>query len=580
MRTINIGAQGFEELAGNGCFYVDKTLFIKEWWEEADTVTLITRPRRFGKTLNMDMLNCFFSNRYDDRSDLFERFNIWKEEKYCDLQGRYPVIFLSLAQVREPSIQKSLEMIREVIQQLYRQYDSVLDLDRLGETTKRKFVKYENELSDVETSFSINFLCEVLHKYYGRKVILLIDEYDTPLQEAYVSGYWDEMMTFMRSLFNSTLKTNPFMEKALLTGVTRISKESIFSDLNNINVVTTSSRQYETAFGFTEQEVMEALEEYGLTDKRDQVRDWYDGFIFGRRTDIYNPWSITNYLKKREFSSYWADTSSNSLISNLLQKGGADIKENMLELMKGGTVRSAIDEEIVFGDLDRGASESVWSLMLASGYLKYLSREAGDDEFAPDIYTLAVTNGETQRMFGAMVRRWFSPAGSSNDAFVKAMISGDVDAMNYYLNDIALTTISSFDSGKEPSEIRRPENFYHGFVLGLLVRERSRYTIRSNRESGFGRYDICMYPEKSDLPGIVMEFKVQNRSAGEKTLADTADRALRQIQEKQYAADLEAHGAEQVLLYGFAFSGKHLLIKKLTAGAPADTKDFNDSENR
>lgn len=560
MRTINIGEQWFEDIRAHDDFYVDKTSFIKEWWENRADVTLITRPRRFGKTLNMSMLECFFSQRYAGRSDLFEGLSIWEEEKYRAMQGTYPVIFLSFASIKEKNVHNAVKALCYQLARTCGQYSFLLDSGKLQTYEKERLLGFCASVSEVDAANVLNFLSEMLCRHFGKKVLIFLDEYDTPLQEAFVGGYWEEMSDFIRSLFNSTFKTNPYMERAVMTGITRVSKESIFSDLNNLDVVTTTSEKYETAFGFTEEEVFTALGEYDLSDQKENVRAWYDGFTFGKYTDIYNPWSIINFLRNRKFAAYWANTSSNKLIGELIWNGDGGLQNSMETLLYGGTVRSEIDEEVVFSDLKHG-TKAVWSLMAASGYLKILSVGPGEDEFAPPVYTLCLTNGEVRRMFGVMIRRWFDAAGESNSGFVRSMLSGDVRSMNQYMNDIAESVMSFHDTGEKPSK-KEPERFYHGFVLGLLVGEAANYEIKSNRESGYGRYDICMYPRKKDLPGIVIEFKVFDAFDDEKSLGDTADSALRQIRDKDYAADLRSAGVADILQYGFAFRGKEVLIKK------------------
>ena len=403
-----------------------------------------------------------------------------------------------------------------------------------------------------------------LSRYYGKKVIILLDEYDTPMQEAYVNGYWEELVAFTRSLFNSTFKTNPYLERAIMTGITRVSKESIFSDLNNLEVVTTLTPKYETAFGFTEEEVFRALDEQGLSDKKNDVKIWYDGFRFGSKNDIYNPWSIINCLDKKKIALYWAESSSNGLINSLVQKGSSNIKMMVEELINGSTINVPIDEQIVFSELDY-SEDAVWSLMLASGYLKVVSSEElnlireSDNE-----YELALTNREILFMFKKMILRWFSPAKSETNEFIKALISGDIESMNEYMNDVALRTFSSFDSGKHTSEKKAPENFFHGFVLGLMVDQSENYIITSNRESGFGRYDIMLEPKDKQTqkyPGIVIEFKVINPRK-ENSLEETVEAALKQIEEKNYDAELINRGVnkENIHHYGFAFKSKEVLI--------------------
>lgn len=410
-RTVGIGHQDFSQLITNNNFYIDKTYFIKEWWENEDVVTLITRPRRFGKTLNMSMLEYFFSVKYAGRSDLFQRFSILKEEKYRKLQGTYPVIFLSFADIKETSFDDTRRQICQIITDLYNSYDFLLEAGILNDSEKIFFRKISVDMEEYLVSRSLKTLSNYLMRYYGKKVIILLDEYDTPMQEAYVHGYWGELVPFMRKLFNATFKTNPYMERAIMTGITRISKESIFSDLNNPTVVTTTSDLYADCFGFTQQEVWAALKEYGLEDKKALVSEWYDGFTFGEKTDIYNPWSITNYLKYRKFSTYWANTSSNDLVGKLIREGSADVKIIMEDLLNGKVLHRQIDEQIIFEQLDYDES-AIWSLLLACGYLKLISYHM-DEERGTEDYELAITNKEVWIMFHKMIEGWFAFEGKT-----------------------------------------------------------------------------------------------------------------------------------------------------------------------
>ncbi len=563
-KVISIGNQSFESIREKDNFYIDKTNFIREWWDNDDTVTLITRPRRFGKTLNMSMLECFFSNKYKDRGDLFEGLEIWNDEKYRKLQGTYPVIFLSFAEIKQNNYNDAVEKIKRIICEVCQQFDFLKNWDGLTEIEKKNISNISYNMSDVMAQDLIKNMSNYLSRYYGKKVIILLDEYDTPMQEAYVNGYWEELVAFTRSLFNATFKTNPYLERAIMTGITRVSKESIFSDLNNLVVVTTTSNQYETAFGFTEEEVFNSLDEQGLSDKKDIVKTWYDGFTFGDKKDIYNPWSIINFLKFKSLKTYWADSSSNGLINSLVQKGSPYIKTMIENLISGEKINVIVDEQIVFSELDY-SEDAVWSLMLASGYLKVVSSEElnlireSDNE-----YELALTNREILFMFRKMILRWFSPAKHETNEFIRALISGDIESMNEYMNDVALNTFSSFDSGKKKSNRKAPENFYHGFVLGLMVDQTENYIITSNRESGYGRYDIMLEPiDKTNekYPGIVIEFKVINPRK-ENTLEETVAAALKQIEDKNYDAELIKRGVkeENIHHYGFAFRGKEVLI--------------------
>ncbi len=565
-KVVSIGNQSFKTIRENKYFYIDKTYFIKEWWESADNVTLITRPRRFGKTLNMSMLDCFFSNRYKGRSDLFEGLSIWEEEKYRNLQGKYPVIFLSFAAVKAGNLEDAKKQIKMQIEDLYEENCFLLQGDILSEGEREQYLSVNADMDDVYAEKSLNRLCNYLSRYYGKNVIILLDEYDTPMQEAYLGGYWDEFMQFIRSLFNAVFKTNPYLERAVMTGVTRVSKESIFSDLNNLMVVTTTSNQYSTCFGFTEDEVFGALEEMGLAEEKGRVKDWYDGFAFGKDKDIYNPWSITNFLKKQKYETYWAATSSNELVGRMVQTASADVKKMMEQLIKGGTIEVTLDEQIVFDQLDKD-EEAIWSLILASGYLKVENLIETDSE--GDIldfpkYELKLTNREVRNMFYKLFKGWFGVISSNYNDFVKALLKGNLKEMNFYMNEVSLATFSAFDTGKHPSEKLQPERFYHGFVLGLLVELRNQYEVSSNGESGLGRYDVMLIPKKSDnadTPAIVLEFKVHD-SDEEKTLKDTVESALKQIEEKKYDIKLLERGIkkENIYHYGFAFEGKKVLI--------------------
>ena len=558
-KQLSIGIQGFDKLRTEDYYYIDKSDFISEWWENGDDVTLITRPRRFGKTLNMDMVRCFFSNHYKDRGDLFEGLSIWKDEKYRKLQGTYPVIFLSFAEVKQPDYETAVQKIKRIIAKLYLKYPELLKGDVLTEYEKKQFQSVTPDMDDVTAQSSLQDLCDYLTRYYNQKVIILLDEYDTPMQEAYMGGYWDEFTSFIRSLFNSTFKTNPYLERAIMTGITRVSKESIFSDLNNLNVVTTTSEQYATCFGFTETEVFQALDDFGLSPEQQMVKQWYDGFIFGSQKDIYNPWSITNFLKHRRLRPYWASTSSNQLVSRLIRTASSRIKEQMEELLQGNEIVVTFDEQIVFHQLDQNEN-AIWSLLMAAGYLKPEDLEYRGLLLQP-WYHLKITNLETTAMFSEMFTGWFQGNHSSYNDFIRALLQGSIKQMNLYMNDVALDTFSTFDTGSRPSARTQPERFYHGFVLGLLVDLREEYLLKSNRESGFGRYDVMLIPKDRTRPAIVMEFKVFDGDE-EQDLKDTVQAALKQIEEKQYDTELLALGIpkEHIRHYGFAFEGKKVLI--------------------
>lgn len=561
--NIAIGIQDFATIMENNYFYIDKTSFLKEWWDSGDSVTLITRPRRFGKTLTMSMAEQFFSRKYANRSDLFEKLNIWEEEKYRNLQGTYPVISLSFARIKENSYEKTKQKMCEILRNVYIQFAYIRESDKLTDADRAYYDRMlAEEIKETDATSSLYQLSDFLYRYYGKKVIILLDEYDTPMQEAYIHDYWDKFTSFVRGLFNSTFKTNPYLERALMTGITRISKASIFSDLNNLVVITATSERYAECFGFTEKEVFQALELFDLGEQKSSVKAWYDGFIFGSKKDIYNPWSITNFLKEGRIRSYWAATSSNGLINRMIQTASSEIKTGMETLLNGGQIEACFDEQIVFEQLDRDEN-AIWSLLLASGYLKADRVEYRGMTMEPWYY-LSITNLETASMFSSMFKSWFGITQSSYNGFMKALLSDDIEAMNHYLNEVIMATFSFFDTGSDCSETDEPERFYHGFILGLIVEQWENYRIRSNRESGFGRYDVMMIPRERSgkhLPAIVMEFKVHN-SRKEQTLEETVQAALQQIEDKHYDAELLAQGFKkaQIHHYGFAFQGKKVLI--------------------
>ncbi len=565
---VAVGSQSFEYMRREGSFYVDKTPFIKEWWENKDIVTLITRPRRFGKTLNQNMMECFFSNRYQGRGELFQGLSIWEEEGYRALQGQFPVIFLSFADMKGSTFGAAREGLIAVLKELYRTHSYLLQGGILREEEKKYFYSFGQaveegkrpceEITDTTIAWAIKTLMSYMERYYGKQVLVFLDEYDTPLQEAYVNGYWEDLAILVRSLFNSTFKTNRYLYRALMTGITRVSKESIFSDLNNLLVVTTTSAEYSTAFGFTQEEVFQAMEEWGLSAQKEEVRSWYDGFCFGNRADMYNPWSITMFLKTGEFGTYWADTSSNKLVSKLLKEGTPEIKMHLEQLLAGKSMEVILDEQVIFEQL-KVIKGAIWSLLVASGYLKPVNKN-----FQPDkgrySYQLRITNHETELMFRNMIAGWFPENVTAYSDFKKALLLGDLDYMNRFMNEVSQEMFGSFDTGNRPS-CAQPERFYHGFVLGLVVDLAGRYRIRSNRESGFGRYDVIMEPKYTEDDGIIMEFKVFD-SKRDGSLEGAVGNALDQIRQKRYETELVSRGIsrERIRIYGFVFEGKRVLI--------------------
>jgi len=564
--VVNIGIQRFDKLRKQDAFYIDKTDFIREWWETGSEVTLITRPRRFGKTLNMSMLECFFSRKYEGRADLFDGLSIFghdsDREKYRNLQGKFPMIFLTFANIKADRYAEMENKIAEVIASLYNENDYLLHGDCLNTNEKEYYKKIKTGMpSDIAVGAVHQMAC-FMQRYYNENVIILLDEYDTPMQEAWLSGYWNKAVSFFSSFFNATFKTNPYLERGMITGITRIAKESIFTGMNNLKVVTTTSDKYATAFGFTEKEVFDALDDMELGSEKEEVKKWYDGFTFGNQTDIYNPWSISSFIENNgRYENYWADTSSNGLVNSLMQTGVPGIKQTMEALLQGKSFEAELDEKIVFDQLD-GSVGAVWSLLLATGYLKVLDlKYVGERK--RKVYTLTLTNMEAESIFENMVKGWFGGSTETYyNEFINALLHDNVRKMNTFMNKVALNTFSSFDSGNKPSEQTEPERFYHGFVLGMVVNMADTYSVRSNRESGYGRYDVMLEPVDKNGKAFIFEFKVLDPDEDEEALEDTLAAAHRQIAEKKYETELISRGfaPEKIRKYGFAFRGRECLI--------------------
>ncbi|MBQ7456007.1 MAG: AAA family ATPase [Desulfovibrio sp.] len=548
-RQLTPGTQSFEYLRQNNYFYVDKTKFIKDWWNSGINVTLITRPRRFGKTLMLDTVKTFFSPKFIGRSDLFEGLDVWKDEQFRNIQGKIPVIFLSFAKIDNDTYEETISRIKTTLASIYGSFTQYIDIDAIPLAEKEIFTSVHKSMTDDTAQDSLNYLCKFIATQHKIKPIILLDEYDTPLTEAWLNGYWDKLVGFLKGFFKATFKDNTWLERGLITGITRVAKESIFSGMNNLKVVSVKSDLYADCFGFTEQEVFAAMDEYGLQDK-DTVKKWYNGFIFGTHKEIYNPWSIIEYLLEKRFDPYWAQTSSNSLVGELIARGDEKVKQEVESLLQGKEIVTPIDEQIVFSQL-YDDSQSVWSLLLAAGYVKATGY---NDETRK--YTITLTNYESKLILEEKISEWFRKVSKKRNSFQEALLNDNLEEMNEYMNEIAESTFSSFDIGKNTAE-----NFYHAFVLGLMVDLKEKYNIRSNQSSGFGRYDICMFPKYKGDRGIVIEFKVFKEKK-EKNLQETCANALKQIKEKHYINDLIQHevSSDNIYVYGFAFKGKEVLI--------------------
>lgn len=556
--NVGLGYQNFLDFVCGKRFYVDKTHFIPEWLASDARITLITRPRRFGKSMLLSTVRTFFDPMYADHPEYFEKLQVWKDKDCRRLFGTIPVISVSFGSCKGNDFAQAMRGVTLGLYNMYIQHEYLRESPKLSEEEKAEYRRIVASFSEQRTEYveiSIQKLCELLYKHYGKFPIILMDEYDTPLLEAYTDGYWDETINTFRQLFHTTFKENDFFYRAIITGVTRISKNSLFSDLNNLEVDTVTCDAYSDCFGFTEQEVMDAFKCQDIDTIRD-VKAMYDGFTIGRHQDIYNPWSICNYMRQRELIGYWVNTSSNKLVGDIIRRYPVESKYEIERLMAGEKVHKRINEGITFQYLE-GDENSLWSLLLAVGYIKAENIVRSVEGIECDV---SVTNREVMAMFKTEILGMFHNGWSAYGRFAEALLAHKMELMNEYLQTITYTSISYFDVADGPKE-RTPENFYHGLVLGLIVSLRDRYRIVSNRESGRGRYDIAMYPLQENTDAFIMEFKVQDRKK-ETDLEQTAKNALQQIVDKNYEADLLAAGVPEERIYklGFAFAGKDVLV--------------------
>ena len=562
--SVGCGYQNFQDFACGRQFYVDKTHFIAEWLKSIAKVTLITRPRRFGKTIMLSTVENFLDPRFAGHPEYFDRLKVWKDEESKKYYGKIPVASVTFGNCKGKDYRQAIQGMTDSLATLYEAHRYLLHSTKLDEYEKNEY-RYildclrKGEEANVGTA--ISRLCRLLYCHYDVMPMILIDEYDTPLQEAYTDGYWNDMIGTCRQLFHCTLKENPYYDRAIVTGVTKITRNSLFSDLNNVEVNTVTCEAYSDCFGFTEKEVMDALKCQNM-DSLQEVKAMYDGFIFGKRKDIYNPWSICNYLRHGELLSYWTNTSSNKLIGDIIRKYPVRSKYEIEQLMTGKTVHKKINENVAFQYLD-GSENSLWSLLLAVGYIKADHVKKYGEITECDV---SVTNQEVMEMFRYEILAMFENGNEIYSSFIQALLSHNVEELEEILMDISYTSMSYFDVGKRPGQA--PENFYHGLVLGLIVSLRDRYRIVSNRESGRGRYDIAMYPLQAGEDAFIIEFKVCDGKNGE-TLEKATENALQQIEEKRYEADLLAEGIRKERIYklGIAFSGKDVYVKQAAARA-------------
>ncbi len=596
-RTVSTGRQDFALLREKNNFYVDKTKFIEEWWNDDKDVTLITRPRRFGKTLMMSTIKCFFSLQYKGRKDLFDGLYISKNQDMMRLQGTVPVIALSFAEAKKlkesmldvTEYQTMVLRLKKKMSALFDNFHYAFDSKELSDDEKRDCNIIRNndseQFSDLLFTKSIQLLCKVLIKFHGSKPIIVLDEYDTPLQVAYANGYWQELVSLMNSLFNTSFKTQGYYQRVLITGITRVSKESLFSDVNNFKTVSVTSDQYVDCFGFTEQEVFDALDEYGMSDEKENVKEWYDGFVFGKMKNIYNPFSIACLLDEREFKTYWADTASNTLVSQLVRNGPDGTRDDFLQLMKGETIKCFINENVVYGTLGK-QTNAVWSLLLGSGYLKadeVQKRGKNNKPLKRPVYTLSITNLETQIMLEDMVMEWFSSGkmAASYGRFIEALLAYNIKDMNIFLNEVSLNSFSYFCTDNTS-----PESFWQGFIVGLLVALQDDYILTANRIAGYGIYDIQLKPRDKSIQAFVIEVK--KVEAAKKTVLESdaplvagVKEALKQIEVNKYYTELVTEGYPIIRKLGLAFRGQKCLIGDAQfIKSKTNTKRLNTSKGR
>ncbi len=559
MIRIPVGYDNFGSICREGLDFIDKSLFIKELLDEQTQVTLITRPRRFGKTLALSMLQHFLTPEAYGlaTAGLFDSMKIAQcGEAYMQHQGKYPVIYVTFKDVKDHNFERSFGNFRNLMSRLYTEHNAILKSDQLSESQKAVFSKIENSEGTPEQIQAALFnLCQYLHQCYGVKPWLLIDEYDTPLQAAYAHDYFDEMLALIRGVFSLSLKSNPHLNRAVITGILHVAKASLFSDLNSIQSYSLLNSRYSEYFGFTEQEMSEILEKSGLKEQAAVIRNWYNGYQVGK-TVIYNPWSIACCLANDgELKAYWVHTSGNVLIKQLLAHAGADVKQDFEQLLRGEPIEATIHEHTVFSDLRKYDRKALYSLLLLSGYLKALDSKEVDSEF---ICTLAVPNREVLALYRTIIVDWFAEhierVAYTYDRFLNALVSGQIEEFSEVLRYFLRESLSVFDT-----QGQHPEIFYHGFVLGLTVSLRETHEVRSNRESGYGRYDVMLIPKDTKQLGLVLEFKTMREP--EVILAEAAEKALEQIADRAYVTELQQRGIAKTLAVGFAFRGKEVAVR-------------------
>ena len=544
-KAIPVGIEDFERIIREDYYYVDKTMLIEELLINRAPVTLFTRPRRFGKTLNMLMIKYFFDvKNKEENKKLFENLKVSNSE-YMSEQGKYPVIFISLKDLKGDIWEECLKRLKLFIFDLYAEFEYIRE--KMNEWDKRKFEKVLYEKEDADYIMSLKFLADSLYKYHGEKVIILIDEYDAPIINAFDKGYYNEAVNFFQTFYSSALKTNNSLKYGILTGITRIIKEGIFSGLNNLYVNTILSRDYSEYFGLLESEVVEMLDYFDMKYKIEEVREWYNGYIFGE-SEVYNPWSIVNYVREKEIKAYWANVSGNTLLENMLNHAGESVYDDLKKFTDGESIEKYISDGTTIKSLLSNDDE-IWQLLLYSGYLT--KDEKQEKESDSNVYNLKIPNKEIRKYFGNMFLNRFFGTEVKTNILIKALEGGDIKKFEETLGEIMINMLSHFDLDKEMEKI------YQVFMIGLVGFLMGKYEIISNDESGYGRYDLAMIPIKSNEKAYLMEFKISKTKKG---MEESAEKALKQIDEKKYDTKLRARGIKNILKIGIAFYGKEVKV--------------------
>ena len=544
-KAVPVGIEDFERIINEDYYYVDKTMLIEELLINRAPVTLFTRPRRFGKTLNMSMLKYFFDvKNKEENKKLFENLKIYNSE-YMSEQGKYPVIFVSLKDLKGNTWEECLNRLKLFIFDLYVEFEYIRE--KMNEWDKRKFEKVLYEQEDADYIMSLKFLADILYKYYGEKAIILIDEYDAPIINAFDKGYYNEAVNFFQTFYSSALKTNNSLKYGILTGITRIIKEGIFSGLNNLKVDTILNKKYSEYFGLLESEVIEMLDYFGMKYKIEEVKEWYNGYLFGE-SEVYNPWSIVNYIDNGEIKAYWANVSGNTLLENMLDHAGESVYDDLKRFTDGESIEKYISDGTTIKSLLSNDDE-IWQLLLYSGYLTKAKNQ--EKESDSNIYNLKIPNKEIRKYFGNMFLNRFFGTEVKTNILIKALENGDIKKFEKTLGEIMINMLSHFDLDKEMEKI------YQVFMIGLVGFLMGKYEIISNDESGYERYDLAMIPIKSNEKAYLMEFKISKTKKG---MEERAQKALKQIDEKKYDTKLKARGIKNILKIGVAFYGKEVKV--------------------